>query len=280
MRRFFETAFNHKAGKMTCRGSKLIYLLGILVVLGVSSFGCKSEQPTPPAAQTSIPAPPDTQGALPILPDAQTPFGYAQGNSLPSPPDAQAPPATPQNIQADPPVPPQTQVYPPVPPETQAYQQLQPETKVFAPNPAKPQTSSPKPAKPQTSSPAPAKPQTAPDNNQDIKNLPDGNYFYGESPEVNQPGSKYLVFTKTGNVLIGQEYLLQTDNSHCFKGTADVNTISNVKIAYFEPAVEGAKWSFDEMESIKISELHQHGFEKAPEFATQNLQECIKVLSE
>ncbi|MBE9126941.1 MULTISPECIES: hypothetical protein [unclassified Coleofasciculus] len=253
---------NHpKTAKTNRRGIPLSNLMGILGIVGISCLGCKSSSPPPPSETPASLLP------LPEIPTAQTtpleipaasPTLLESQESLSTVPDRGAFQPTP------PPIP----IVPTIA-EMPNFASPSPESKAFSPAPSKPEPFSPQPSKPQTSE----------DSDRTIKSLPDGDYFYGESTQLDSPGSRYLVFRKTGNSLIGQEYVFQTDNSHCFKGTANASTIDNVKIAYFEPSTEGegAKWSFDERQSIKTSELNPLNFEKVPEFATSNLQECIKI---
>lgn len=249
--------------KLYCKSLKLIRFILILGVLGISSLGCQSSSPTVSETQTSPPTPSNTQASLPIEPEPLAVPLTPPANPIPiaTQPTTRTPLAT-LPTRSD------TQVFSPTPTDIPALPTL-PETQALSPTAGKPQTHSS----------LPLKPSTGTSTNQVIKTLPDGDYFYGESPELNSPGRKYVVFRKTGNLIVGQEYFLQTDTSHCFRGTADLNSIDNVKIAYFEPSLEGAKWLFGELESIKTTDLHQLGFEKAPEFATANLRECIKILS-
>jgi hypothetical protein len=148
--------------------------------------------------------------------------------------------------------------------------------------PSIPKATEPPPQPPSVPKKAVPAPVTRPPQAEDrgIQDLPDGTYFYGESPVTDSPGRKYLVFQKRGNSVTGQEYFLQTDNSHCFSGTVRDDAINNVEIAYLEPAMEGAKWSFAQMDAIETSGLYPLGFEKAPDFAINNLQECIKLFTD
>lgn len=236
-------------------------LMVILIIVGISSFGCKTTPPAPPQTQISAPTPTPSPTYSPILPENLS----LPPTSSPTPPPISTP------------LLPQT--FSPQPIEIPTLPNL-PEAETLPPNLAKNQTVSPTLPKPENISQNPTKPGTENQPNQEIKSLPDGDYFYGESPEYDQPGSKYLVFRKSGNLIIGQEYFLQTDSSHCFRGTAEVNSINNVKIAYSEPSNEEFKWSFGELDSIKISQLYQLSWEKVPEFAATNLQECLKILGE
>mgnify|MGYP005843993709 CR=1 FL=1 len=256
---------------MYSSGIKLINLIVILLGVGITSFGCKPSSPTSqenqdspsPQANQTLPLPPvETQPTPQASPTPSSPQAYQvlpvpqvyqrrpvpQVEQIPSNPQAYQPPSNPQVYQT-----------PATPPAHQT--------------PSIPQTNQ------NQIRPTPPVEQAANSLNQGLKNLPDGDYFYGELPETNSTGSKYVVFRKTGNLITGQEYILQSDHSNCFRGTAEVNGIANVKIAYLEPSRDGAKWSFGERDSITTNELHPLSFEKAPDFATRNLRECINLFA-
>lgn len=111
-----------------------------------------------------------------------------------------------------------------------------------------------------------------------LENLADGDYFYGESPQPDVPSKLYLVFRKTNTSMTGFRYAYQTDNSSCFQGTADTpKTVNNVKAAYLSPDPQGDKiqWKMTDDVPIDLSQLSQISFDKAPEFATRNMQECL-----
>ncbi len=259
---------------------KLINLIVILGLVSISSFGCKSASPTAQETQT------------PATPQASETFSIPQANQTPLPPQGNQTFATPQGNQTLP-VPQGNQTLP-VP---QAYQAPLNNSQVYQTYPAPQGYQTPLPQQayqapstqpthqippvPKANQPRPNLPVNQAANNtiQGLKTLPDGDYFYGEFPDAISTGRKYLVFRKTGNLITGQEYIFQTDQSHCFTGTADINNIVNVKIAYREPSKDDGKWLFSERESIKTNELHRLGFEKAPDFAASNLQECIKVFT-
>lgn len=240
------------------RGIPLIKLMGILGIVGISSLGCKSSSPPPPT---------ETPASLSSLPEIPTALTTPLETPASSPPllETPTPLSTVPDTRVAQPTPSPIPIVPTIA-ETPDFASTPPETQAFSPTLSKPEPFS--------------LPPSSEESDRTIKSLPDGDYFYGESTQLDSPGSRYLIFRKTGNLLIGQEYFFQTDNSHCFKGTANMSTIENVRIAYFELSTEGgsAKWSFEERESIKTSELNPLNFEKAPEFVTDNLQECMKIL--
>ncbi|MCA1994036.1 MAG: hypothetical protein LDL41_18615 [Coleofasciculus sp. S288] len=257
---------------------QLINLIVILLGVGITSFGCKPSSPTSqenqaspsPQANQTLPLPPVETQPTPQASPTQSPL---QASPTPSSPQAYQVLPVPQVYQTRPvprveEIPSNPQAYQP-PSNPQVYQS--PATPPAHQTPSIPQTNQTRPIPPIE--------QAANSKNQGLKNLPDGYYFYGELPETNSTGSKYVVFRKTGNLITGQEYILQSDHSNCFRGTADVNGIANVKIAYLEPSREGAKWSFGERDSITTNELHPLSFEKAPDFATRNLRECINLFA-
>lgn len=257
---------------------KRINLIVILGILGMTAFGCRTS--SPPSQENQAPSTPPANSSLPIpeiyptLSEPQAEPTPSIGETYPTPPDPQAyqTPPIPQGY----PVFPDPQVYqaPPVPqpyptfPDPQVYQS--PPISQPYQTPPIPQANS----APVARQPNPAANTTT---TQGLRGLPDGDYFYGELPETDKTGHKYLIFRKTGNLVTGQEYLFQTDQSNCFRGTADTNGIANVKVAYFELSREGTKWFFDERDSIKTSDFHRFSFEKAPDFASRNLQECINI---
>jgi hypothetical protein len=257
--------------------------------------------PTLPENSTDLATQPDPQLDLPKLPETKvlSPRKSKPQTLVAKEPKNQPLLPTPE-IQPFSPTEPETQIFSPTEPETQAFSPTKPEIQSLLPT--KPKTQQLLPTKPKTQQLSPIQPETptvllippetqiallrppkreaSPSSFMDIKNLPDGNYFYGESPELNRPGSKYLVFKKKGDLIIGQEYFLQTDSSQCFRGTANSSNINNVKTAYLEPSDDGMQFAFGQIDSIGTNNLHQLGFEKAPDFATDNLQQCIKVFTQ
>lgn len=246
---------------------------------------------TLPENYTDLPTQPDPQIDLPKLPETK----------VLSPRKSQPQTIVPKKRETQPLLPtPATEAVSPTEPETQVFLPSEPEIKPLLPS--EPEIQSLLPTKPKTQQLSPNKPETptvllTPPETQiallrppkreasassfmNIKNLPDGNYFYGESPELNRPGSKYLVFKKKGDLIIGQEYFWQTDSSQCFRGTANSSNINNVKTAYFEPSDNGMQLAFGQIDAIGTNNLHQLGFEKAPDFATENLQQCIRVFTQ
>ena len=221
--------------------------------------------------QTVVPKKPKTQPLLPTPEiDLFSPTEPEIQSVSPTKPEIQSVSPTKPEIQSVSPTKPEIQPLLPTKPKTQPLLGIPPETPTVLITP--PGT--------QIALLRPPKPEADPSSFMDIKNLPDGNYFYGESPELNRPGSKYLVFKKKGDLIIGQEYFWQTDSSHCFRGTANRSDINNVKTAYFEPSDNGMQLAFGQIEAIGTNNLHQLGFEKAPDFATDNLQQCIKVFTQ
>lgn len=259
---------------------KLINFIAILGLVSLISFGCKASSPksqenqaspTPQASSTptlsqASPADPIPQASptFPTLPASPTPASpqTSQISSLPQTNPIQTAPQTYQ-----PPQIPQGNSAAPAP-------QTEPDAPVAQTNPASPTLQAKKPSSNPSTKP------TETETNQGLKTLPDGDYFYGESPQTDGTGRKYLIFRKTGSLVTGQEYVFQTDHSNCFKGTAEANGITDAKIAYFQTALDtaNAKWLFDRKDLIPVSELQPLSLEKVPEFATQNLQECINVL--
>ena len=229
---------------------KGIYLQVVLGVAVGSLVGCENNSPPPPTAEQAAPE------------TAESPT-----------PEVSPPLLAEQPVESDTQPAPTPEASPPSPVERQVAQETEkppiPKASELRPQP---------PSVPEKSPPAPAI-QLPQAENQSIKDLPDGTYFYGESPVTDSPGRKYLVFQKNGNSVTGQEYFWQTDNSHCFNGIVRDHAINNVEIAYLEPALEGAKWSFAQMDAIETRGLYQLGFEKAPEFAINNLQECLKLFA-
>ncbi|MEQ9549383.1 MAG: hypothetical protein RIM23_07170 [Coleofasciculus sp. G3-WIS-01] len=235
-----------------------IQWLVILTVVGLGMFGCKSSQPTQDAQRSSPPAsetpadfsfPVITPNVSPLPTETPTPSPLPTPTISPTPPEIVVLPTPEQVPNNTPSVPPQ--IPSPTPEISKA---------VPPPLPKPPGVDTPKPT---------------------MKGLPDGSYFYGESAEFDRPGSRYLVFIKTDDRLIGQEYFWQTEQSRCFKGIANENIVKNVKTAYREPSreAEEVQWSFEDMNPIKLSELQPIGWEKAPDFAKSNLQECVKLFS-
>lgn len=247
--------------------------------------------PTLPENSTDLATEPDPQLDLPKLPETKvlSPRKSKPQTLVAKKPETQPLLPTPE-IQPSSPTEPETQIFSPTEPETQPFSATKPEIQPVLPT--KPKTQELSPIKPETprvllTPPEtqiallrPPKPEASPSSFMDIKNLPDGNYFYGESPEFNSPGREYLVFKKKGDLIIGQQYVLQTDNAHCFRGTANSSQINNVKTAYFQPSDNGMELAFGQIDSIGTNNLHQLGFEKAPDFATENLQQCIRVFTQ
>lgn len=234
-------------------------VLVILTIIGLGLFGCKSSQPTQ-----------DTQSQSPSPSISETPADF----SLPviTPNVSPLPTVTPT----------------PSPLATPTISSPPPEIVVLPTPEQVPNTSSP-PAEVQKPSPTPEpskavpplfpKPPNLDQPKPTIKNLPDGNYFYGESVDLDRPGNRYLIFIKTDNVLIGQEYLWQTEYSRCFKGIANENIVQNVKAAYRQPSIaaEDVQWSFEVINPIKLTEFHSISWDKAPDSAKANLQDCLKI---
>lgn len=250
--------------KMHYSSKKLISLTVILASVVISSFGCKNSSKDVQENQT-ISTLPDSQ-ASPTEPESQV------DSTLPVTPVTPTRSATPVTPTA--PLTPTT----PIAPTNQAAnpqvvrenQRLETDSTTVG-NPL---------TNPLASSQLNSNEKVNKTQNLSITNLPDGNYFYGESPQSDEPGQKYLIFRKTGNLIAGQKYLFQTDDSICFQGIAESSTINNVEIAYFEPSKEGLKWYFDKEQPIPISGLHQIDFAKAPQLSTANMQECLKVFQE
>lgn len=228
---------------------KGIYLQVVLGVAVGSLVGCENNSPPPPTAEQAAPE------------TAESPT-----------PEASPPLLAEQPVESDTQPAPTPKASPPSPVERQMAQETEPPI---------PKASEPPPQPPSVPEKSPLAPaiQRPQGENQSLKDLPDGTYFYGESPVTDSPGRKYLVFQKNGNSVTGQEYFWQTDNSHCFNGIVRDHAINNVEIAYLEPALEGAKWSFAQMDAIETRGLYQLGFEKAPDFAVNNLQECLKLFA-
>lgn len=260
---------------------KLINLITILGLVSFISFGCKASSPksqenqasptpqassTPTISQASPPLP--TPQASPTLPTLQA-------NPTPSAPQLSQIPSLPQTNSI--PTAPQTYQAPPIPQDNPASTapQAEPAAPTAQANPPSPTLQAKKPSSNPSTKP------TETEGNQGLKTLPDGDYFYGESQQTDSTGRKYLIFRKTGSLVTGQEYVFQTDHSNCFKGTANANGITDAKIAYFQTALDtsNAKWLFDRKDLIPVSELQPLSLEKVPEFANQNLQECINILA-
>ena len=247
--------------------------------------------PNLPENSTDIPTQPEPQVDVPTLPEIKSlsPTKSKPQTVLPKKLETQPLLPTPETDAVSP-TQPENQLFSPTQPENQSLLPTQPEIKPLLPT--QPKTNVLSPTQPETPTVLltppdtqiallrPPKRETSPSRILDIKNLPDGNYFLGASPESNLPGSKYLVFKKKGDLIIGQEYFLQTDSSQCFRGTANSSDINNVKTAYFEASDNGLEWAFGQIDSIGTNNLHQLGFEKAPDFATENLQQCIKVFTQ
>lgn len=245
---------------------------------------------------------PENETALPIQPESQVDVPNVPEIKTSSPRKSQSPTVLPKQPKTQPlsQKKSETESFFPEEVETESFLPKEPKTSPLSPDQPEIQPSLPKEPKITTLSPTqpdnltvlltppdtqvallrPPKLETSRSSILDIKNLPDGNYFYGESPDSNTPGKRYMIFKKKGDLIIGQEYLLQTDNSQCFRGTANSSQINNVKTAYFEQSGDGLQWAFRQMDSIGTKDLHQLGFEKAPDFATQHLQECIQVFTE
>ncbi len=247
--------------------------------------------PTLPENSTDLPTQLDPQVDLPRLPETKvlSPRKSKPQTPVPKKPETQPLLPTPE-IEAFSPTEPEIEPLLPTKPEIQSVLPTKPEIQPLLPT--KPKTQQLSPIQPETPTVLltppetqiallrPPKPEAAPSSFMDIKNLPDGNYFYGESAEFNSPGREYLIFKKKGDLIIGQRYALQTDSSECFRGTANSFNINNVKTAYFEPSDNGLQWAFGQTDAIGTNNLHQLGFEKAPDFATQHLQECIRVFTQ
>lgn len=260
---------------------KLINLIAILGFVSLISFGCKASSPksqdkqasptsqassTPTISQASPTVPtPQASPTFPTLPASPTPSA-PQTAQIPSLPRTNSIATAPQTYQA-----------PQIPPDNSASSAppAEPVAPITRANPASPTLQAKKPAFTPSTKP------TETNTNQGLKTLPDGDYFYGESQQTDSTGRKYLIFRKTGSLVTGQEYVFQTDHSNCFKGTAAANGITDAKIAYFQTTQDTAnsKWLFDRKDLIPVSELQPLSLEKVPEFATQNLQECINVLA-
>jgi hypothetical protein len=236
-----------------------IQWLVILTLVGLGLFGCKSSKP-PENAQSPSPPVSETPAdfSFPLITPNVSPLPTETPTSSPLPtPTISSPPPeivvlpTPEGVPNTPSVPAEVQLPSPTPQASKA---------VPPPLPKPPGVDNRKPT---------------------IKNLPDGNYFYGESAEFDRPGSRYLVFIKTADRLIGQEYFWQTEHSRCFKGVANENMVKNVKVAYREPSMEAedVQWSFEDMNPIKLNEFQAISWDKAPDFAKNNLQDCVKIFS-
>ncbi len=237
--------------------------------------------PTLPENSTDLSTQLDPQVDLPKLPEtkALSPRKSKPQTVAPKEPETQALLPTPETDAVSP-TEPEIQSLLPTEPEIQSLLPTKPKTQHLSP--IKPETPTVflTPPETQVSLLRPPKREASPSSFMDIKNLPDGNYFYGESTESNRPGKEYLVFKKKGDLIIGQQYVLQTDNAHCFRGTANSSQINNVKTAYFQPSDDGMKLAFGQIDAIGTNNLHQLGFEKAPDFATDNLQQCIRVFTQ
>lgn len=113
---------------------------------------------------------------------------------------------------------------------------------------------------------------------QAIQSLPDGNYFYGQSRSLNQIGSTYLVFRKTGTNIIGIIFEYASEY-RCFRGTARSNTITNVTESYVELGDEGKRF-FVTKGNKDLSSYHRLRFSNTDNPKTRKqLQECIQVFS-
>lgn len=230
----------------------------MLLLVGLTMASCKSAK-SPESTQSPVASETPTDFSLPVITPNVSPLPIETPTVPPRiiPSTPAAAPETPdivvlpnpESVNATPSVPPVEDTPLPIPDTSKAMPLPFPK----APNPT-------------TSKPT-------------LANLPDGNYFYGESAEFDSPGKRYLVFTKTGNVLIGQEYLWQTEHRQCFKGIANLNNIKNVKIAYQQPSVdtEEPKWLFEEMTPLTTDSLQSLSWEKTPDFIKSNLQDCVKI---
>ncbi|MCP2730645.1 hypothetical protein [Limnofasciculus baicalensis] len=247
--------------------------------------------PTLPENSTDLATQPDPQVDLPKLPEtkALSPRKSKPQTVAPKEPETQALLPTPETDAVSPTqkeikqlLPTDPEIKPLLPSEPEIQSLLPTKPKIQHLSPIKPETPTVflTPPETQISLLRPPKREASPSSFMDIKNLPDGNYFYGESTESNRPGKEYLVFKKKGDLIIGQQYILQTDNAHCFRGTANSSQINNVKTAYFQPSDNGMQLAFGQMDAIGTNNLHQLGFEKAPDFVADNLQQCIRVFTQ
>ena len=234
-----------------------IQWLVILTVVGLGLFGCKSSK-----------SPENDQSPSPPVSETPADFSFPLITPNVSPLPTETPTVSPLPTPTISSVPPEIVVLP------------TPEQVPNTPS-VSPEIPSPTPEASKAVPPPLPKPPGVDNRKPTITNLPDGNYFYGESAEFDRPGSRYLVFVKTDNVLIGQEYFWQTEHSHCFKGIVNENTVKNVKIAYRQPSLEAedAQWSFEDMKPIRISDFQSISWDKTPDFAKNNLQDCVKIFS-
>jgi hypothetical protein len=90
---------------------------------------------------------------------------------------------------------------------------------------------------------------------QSIANLPDGQYFYGQSPEVNQVGKMYYLFKKRGDQATGLVFAPRAGDSPCFTGTIQGNQIKRVTLAFasYDRSGKNANWSSSQVADYNLN---------------------------
>jgi len=117
---------------------------------------------------------------------------------------------------------------------------------------------------------------------QTIQSLPDGDYLYGEVSYPNQGGRKYVIFSKSGNVITGFKYTRNTDAISCFQGKVNSNIIANATIAEWpEPEPRSSvRVLFSTGKSIDLSRFYRiNGFDSQVN-STASIRKCNQVFAD
>jgi len=116
---------------------------------------------------------------------------------------------------------------------------------------------------------------------QTLQNLADGKYFYGEVPFANRITTQYMIFQKTGESFTAFEYLSNSSDNSCFKGTISQNTFNIQTIAspVSNRGYARAKWEFSSGKPFDFSKWHQLNISQLPDFGEKKLAECIRVFT-
>lgn len=116
---------------------------------------------------------------------------------------------------------------------------------------------------------------------QTIQSLPDGVYLYGETSYPNRVGTRYIVFYKSGNVLIGSSYKRNTDDSYCFRGTVNLNLLTNATFAY-ESVPDRSRPltnSFSTGQSLDLSQFYRVNGVDNQVTAERSISRCNQIFS-
>lgn len=112
---------------------------------------------------------------------------------------------------------------------------------------------------------------------QTIQSLPNGDYFYGASPHPDSIGSWYLIFRKSNNLVTGLQYYNNKSGNLCFRGTANLNKITDITKADFIKATN--RWVLSHGKPLDLDRLYKISFNQADNGTRKGFLHCIQVFN-